>query len=80
MSAPIQDVLQLYPAILLLGQREGRRKDTQKTPKRNRRMLRGPSTTQEAAEPPACAPNLPKTQKTQIPAPGAAEQRGKAPK
>lgn len=43
-------------------------------------MLRGPNTTQEVAEPAARAPNLPRVLEMHtIPAPGAAEQRGKAP-
>lgn len=80
MSAPIQDVLQLYPVIFLLGQRVGRRKDTKTHPGGTVQMLRGPNTTQEVAEPAARAPNLPRVLEMHtIPAPGAAEQRGKAP-
>lgn len=83
MSAPIQDVLQLYPVIFLLGQEGGKKeghKHTPKNPGGTVQMLGGPNTTQEVAEPAARAPNLPRVLEMHtVPAPGAAEQRGKAP-
>lgn len=40
MSAPIQDVLQLYPVIFLLGQRVRRRKDTNTHPRTQEELSR----------------------------------------
>lgn len=63
------------------GEKKEGHKHTPKNPGGTVQMLRGPNTTQEVAEPAARAPNLPRVLEMHtIPAPGAAEQRGKAPK